>query len=116
MPVEDFLRSLKLVKTHIARTRRLTHENTKYRKFIEENGLSPADVIDDKTKVISFLQIDDEGDAEENIALSKIKNALLVERRQRKLLEAEIYILRQDYHKAMADDESELVKKGQSKV
>ena len=117
MPIEDFLRSFKLVNNHIMRTRRLKHENSKYRKFLEESGLNADDVINNKIGLSSLLQLDDITDDSENmIALQKISNALKIEQRQRKLIEAELYILRQDYHKALDKSDSAAAHKNQTQL
>jgi len=102
MSLEDTLRSFKLVKKHIMRTRRMTHENIKYRSFIEKNGLNADDIINDKMRNASFLHFDGlDTDVQKDAALLQISNALKVEKKRRAFLEAELYILRQDYHKSL---------------
>lgn len=117
MPFEEFLRSFKIVNNHIMRTRKLTHENIKFRKFVEECGLDANDVISDKTHANSFFKLGDtENETRENIILQKVENALKVEQRQRKLIEAELYVLRQDYHKVLSTISSLREKKKTSEL
>lgn len=102
MALEDFLRNVSLVHKHIMRTRKMTHENLKFRKFLENSGFNADEVLQEGYEAKSDFQYENiETDEVKNPRLQKLFNALKFEQRRGRILEAELSILQEDYHKLL---------------